>query len=80
MYKSLADATDAVSRANVAGLRWIAHNLAGSCGTMGAARMRVLASELEATLTLDQIQAAGPKVQMLLEKSDGGFELREMDL
>ena len=66
--KSLADATDAVSGANVSSLRWIAHNLVGSCGTVGAARMRALASELEATLALGQLQAAGPSVQMLVEE------------
>lgn len=66
--KSLADATDAVSGANVNSLRWIAHNLVGSCGTVGAGRMRALAGELEATLALGQLQAAAPSVQLLVEE------------
>ena len=66
--KSLADATDAVSDANVSSLRWIAHNLVGACGTVGAGRMRALAGELEATLAQGQLQAAGSSVQMLVEE------------
>lgn len=64
----LAEATRAVSGANVSALQRIAHNLSGTCGTIGAARMRALAAELETTLSLGQVQPAGSLVQMLVEE------------
>ena len=66
--KSLAEATDAISDANLTTLRWIAHNLVGSCGTVGAARMRALALDLEATLDGGHIHDAGSNVQKLVEE------------
>ena len=66
--KRLSRASDEVDDANTRGLRVIAHDLAGACGTIGAARMQALASQLEATLTLGHVQTAGSIVQTLVEE------------
>ena len=66
--KSLAEATNAISDENLTTLRWIAHNLVGSCGTIGAARMRALAMDLEETLNGGHLTEAGSNVQKLVEE------------
>ena len=66
--KWLTDATNAVVTADVSTLRWIAHNLAGSCGTVGASRMMALANELEASLKSGQLPTAGSDVERLVEE------------
>lgn len=66
--KSLAKATDAVSHDNLSTLRWIVHDLMGSCGTIGAGRMRALAGEIELTLARGQLQAVDSDVRMLVEE------------
>jgi HPt (histidine-containing phosphotransfer) domain-containing protein len=66
--KWLIRAGDAVNGANERGLRMIAHNVAGACGRIGAARMQALAGELEAAAALGNLQSAGAIVQMLVEE------------
>ena len=66
--RSLAKATDAVSHDNLSTLRWIVHDLIGSCGTIGAGRMRALAGEIELTLARGQLQAVDASVRMLVEE------------
>lgn len=66
--KSLAKATDAVSNDNLSTLRWIVHDLIGSCGTIGAGRMRALAGEIELTLARGQLQAVDSSMRMLVEE------------
>jgi HPt (histidine-containing phosphotransfer) domain-containing protein len=66
--KFLTQATAAISDANLATLHFIAHNLIGSCGAVGAARMRVLALELKAALDAGHLSEADSAVQRLVEE------------
>ena len=54
-----------IDNEDTAALQRMAHTLAGTCGTIGAVRMRTLAIELEATLKRGEVQPAGTLVPML---------------
>ena len=49
-------------------LQRVAHTLVGTCGTIGAARMRILAMELESTLKRGEVAPAGSIVHSLAEE------------
>ncbi len=66
--RSLAAATEAAGVANMGVLRRIAHDLKGTCGTIGAVRMQALATELEDAVRVGEAQDAGHDVQRLVEE------------
>ncbi len=61
----MSDARRLIDDEDAGALQRMAHTLAGTCGTIGAARMRTLAIEIEATLKRGDVPPACALVPML---------------